>query len=49
MHASYIKLCRTKVFDQIQDFVHFNISFALLLGLFIFIFGVELAKDVSVV
>jgi len=38
-------LYRRKIFDQIQDFVHFNISLGLLLGLYMFVFGVELAKD----
>jgi len=43
-----VKICllrRIKVFDQIQDFVHFNITLALLVGLFMFVFGVEVAKD----
>ena len=36
---------REKVFNQIHHFIHFNLSLSLLLGLILFVSGIETPKD----
>jgi len=36
------------VFNQIHHFIHFNLSLSLLLGLVLFVSGIETAKDSQV-
>ena len=40
---------RKSIFNQIQDYIHFNLSFSLLIGLLIFVSGIQTAvnSDVS--
>ena len=42
---------RSKIFDGVQDFVHFNLSLSLTLGLITFVSGIEAANntDVSII
>ena len=37
--------CRGKVFNEIQDFIHFNLSLSLTMGLITFVSGIETAND----
>ncbi|XP_065914361.1 putative adhesion G protein-coupled receptor E4P [Dysidea avara] len=43
-----ILLLKNKVFDGIQDFVHFNLSLSLTLGLITFVSGIEAANNTDV-
>ena len=40
--------CRKKIFNQVRHFIHVNLSAALLLGLIVFVSGIEAASDLRV-
>ena len=39
---------RNSIFNQIQHYIHFNLSLALLVGLIVFVSGIETAIDSDV-
>ena len=43
--------CRKHIFNQVQHYIHFNLSLSLLLGLIVFVSGIQTAvnSDVSFV
>ena len=40
--------CRKEIFNQVRHFIHINLSVALLLGLIVFVSGIETASDLRV-
>ena len=44
-HLLHVIIDRKKVFSQLQHFIHFNLSLSLLLGLILFVSGIETANN----
>ena len=44
----FLFYCRKKIFNQVRHFIHVNLSAALLLGLIVFVSGIETASDLRV-
>ena len=43
--ALFLLHYRKKIFNQIRHFIHINLSAALLIGLIVFVSGIEAASD----
>ena len=44
-YISLSRFFRKRIFNKIQHFVHFNLSLSLLMGLIVFVAGIEAAND----
>ena len=42
-------LCRKSIFQGTHNFIHLNMSVSLIIGLIIFVSGIETAKDIKVI
>ena len=40
-----LKLCRKKIFNHLQHFIHLNLAVALLIGLVLFVSAIETVSD----
>ena len=42
-------LCRKSIFQGTHNFIHLNMSMSLIIGLIIFVSGIDTAKDIKVI